>query len=298
MDILNGLKKLTDEKNILTDEPLKKHTSFKIGGNADYLVIPKTKEEVISVIAFLKEEKIPYFIMGNGSNLLVNDEGYRGVVVKFAGGLKDIKVDGDRMYVEAGAIMSKISSVCLKNSLDGFCELSGIPGTFGGAVYMNAGAYGREIKDILIDVTFIDEDGEIKTITANEAQLSYRSSIFAGSGKVILWGNIQLEKGNSEEILNKTREVAKKRNDKQPLNYPSAGSTFKRPEGYFAAKLIEDCGFKGVSVGGAKVSEKHSGFVINYDNATFEDVIKLTDHIKKEVKEKFDVELELEVKIV
>ena len=236
--------------------------------------------------------------MGNGSNLLIADEGYRGVVVKLAGGLNNIEIKGDIVYIEAGAIMSKISSVCLKNSLDGFCELSGIPGTFGGAVYMNAGAYGREIKDVLIDVTFIDEDGTVKTIKADEAQLGYRKSMFTNSSKIILWGHIKLEKGNQEEISLKIKEVTKRRTEKQPLNYPSAGSTFKRPEGYFAAKLIEDCGLKGCRVGDAMVSEKHSGFVINCGSATFKDVIELTDHIKKEVKEKFNVELELEVKII
>ena len=298
MEILNELKRITDEKNIYKDEPLKKHTSFRIGGNADFLVIPESKEEILLILSLVKKNKIPYFVMGNGSNLLVSDDGYRGVVIKLAGGLNEIRINGENVYIEAGAIMSKISSVCVSNSLDGFCELSGIPGTFGGAVYMNAGAYGKEIKDILSDVTFIDEDGEIRTITADEAQLSYRKSIFVNSNKVILWGNIKLEKGNKEEITLKVREVTKKRNDKQPLNYPSAGSTFKRPEGYFAAKLIEDCGFKGYTVGGAMVSEKHSGFVINYDNATFDDVIKLTDDIKKSVKEKFNVDMELEVKIL
>ena len=298
LDILNNLKKFTDEKNILINEPLKKHTSFKIGGNADFIVVPKSKDEIISLIDFFKKESIPYFVMGNGSNLLIADEGYRGVVVKLAGGLNNIEIKGDIVYIEAGAIMSKISSVCLKNSLDGFCELSGIPGTFGGAVYMNAGAYGREIKDVLIDVTFIDEDGTVKTIKADEAQLGYRKSMFTNSSRIILWGHIKLEKGNQEEISLKIKEVTKRRTEKQPLNYPSAGSTFKRPEGYFAAKLIEDCGLKGCRVGDAMVSEKHSGFVINCGSATFKDVIELTDHIKKEVKEKFNVELELEVKII
>lgn len=298
MEILKELKKITDEKNIFINEPLKKHTSFRIGGNADFLVIPESKEEILKILSFVKANNIPYFIMGNGSNLLVSDEGYRGIIIKLAGGLNKIKVNGDSLYVEAGAIMSKISSVCVNNSLDGFCELSGIPGTFGGAVYMNAGAYGREIKDVLTDITFIDENGDVKTITADDAKLSYRKSIFSDRNAVILSGNIKLEKGNKEEITLKVREVTKKRNDKQPLNYPSAGSTFKRPEGYFAAKLIDDCGFKGYSVGGAKVSEKHSGFVINYDNASFNDVIKLTEDIKKGVKEKFDVDLELEVKIL
>jgi len=298
LNILNELIKITDEKNILVNEPLKKHTSFKIGGEADFVVIPKSKEELIKLLEFVKENKVNYFVMGNGSNLLVSDEGFRGVVIKLAGGINSIEVKDGVVCVEAGAMMSKISSVCIENSLDGFCELSGIPGTFGGAVYMNAGAYGKEIKDILMDVTFIDENGEIKTISVDEAELSYRKSIFNNSSCVILWGNIRLEKGEKEEIVIKTREVTKKRNDKQPLNYPSAGSTFKRPEGYFAAKLIEDCGYKGFKVGGAMVSEKHSGFVINCGDATFKDVIELTNAVKKGVMDKFGVELELEVKII
>lgn len=298
MNILNELVKITDEKNILINEPLKKHTSFKIGGEADFVVIPQSKEEVIRLLRLVKENKINYYVMGNGSNLLVSDEGFKGIVIKLAGGINNIEVNDCLLCVEAGAIMSKISSVCINNSLDGFCELSGIPGTFGGAVYMNAGAYGKEIKDILVDVTFIDTNGEIKTISADEAALSYRKSIFCDSEMVILWGTIKLEKGNKDEIVTRTREVTKMRNDKQPINYPSAGSTFKRPEGYFAAKLIDDCGYKGFKVGGAMVSEKHSGFVINCGEATCKDVIKLTDEVKKGVMDKFGVELELEIKII
>ncbi len=298
LNIYSELKKITDEKNIFVNEPLKKHTSMKVGGKADFLVVPKSKEEILSLLAFVKTNDIRYLIMGNGSNLLVCDEGIRGIVIKLAGGINELKINDDVMYVEAGTMMSRISSECIKNSLDGFSELSGIPGTFGGAVCMNAGAYGKEIKDILIDVTYIDEDGNIKTATCDELELSYRKSMFSGRNCIILYGHIKLEKGDSEEIVSKTREITRRRNEKQPLNFPSSGSTFKRPEGNFAAKLIEECGYKGFRVGGAMVSEKHSGFVINYDNATFNDIIELTEIIKKGVKEKTGTELELEVKVI
>ena len=289
--------RILGEKNLLIDEPLKNHTTFKIGGNADFVVLPENKEEVSLVIDFLKKEKADYAVIGNGSNILAKDEGYRGVVVKLEN-LKDITVSGSEITVGAGVILSKIAKVALENSLKGFEELSGIPGSLGGAIYMNAGAYNREISEVLKSVTYLDDNGEIVTKNINELEMAYRKTTFTGKHYVILEAVIQLEAGEYDKIKENMREVTHKRVSKQPLEFPSAGSTFKRPEGNFAGKLIEDSGLKGYTVGGARVSEKHAGFVINTGNATFKDVIELTDHIKKVVKENYQVDLELEVVIL
>ena len=289
--------RILDEKNLLIDEPLKNHTTFKIGGNADFVALPENKEEVSLVIDFLKKEKADYAVIGNGSNILAKDEGYRGVVVKLEN-LKDITVSGSEITVGAGVILSKIAKVALENSLKGFEELSGIPGSLGGAIYMNAGAYNREISEVLKSVTYLDDNGEIVTKNINELEMAYRKTTFTGKHYVILEAVIQLEAGEYDKIKENMREVTHKRVTKQPLEFPSAGSTFKRPKGNFAGKLIEDSGLKGYTVGGARVSEKHAGFVINTGNATFKDVIELTDHIKKVVKENYQVDLELEVVIL
>lgn len=298
MNILNSLKEYTNENNILINEPMKNHTTFKIGGNADFVVMPENREEIVSIINFLKKNSISYFVMGNGSNLLVSDSGFNGIIIKLGQNFSKIEEDGIFLKVDAGALLTKISNIAINSSLTGFEELSGIPGSLGGAVYMNAGAYGREIKDVLYDITYIDKSGNIKTVNINDVKMEYRETFFSDNDLVVLGATLKLEKGDKEKIINRTREVTKMRVDKQPLNFPSAGSTFKRPVGHFAGKLIEDAGLKGYSVGGARVSEKHAGFVINYNNATFSEVIRLTEDVKKTVKEKFDVELELEVKII
>lgn len=298
MNILPDLEKITAKKNILINEPLKNHTTFKIGGNADYLVMPETKEETVTLIKFLKDNKINYFIIGNGSNLLVNDEGFRGVIIKMGAQFSGAEVFGNKVVLDAGITLKKISNILTEAGLKGFEELSGIPGSLGGAIYMNAGAYGREIKDVLYDVTFINKSDGIETLKAEDIEMKYRETLFSKENLVILGATLILEKGDKEEIAKRVREVTKKRVDKQPLNYPSAGSTFKRPQGHFAGKLIEDANLKGYTVGGAKISKKHAGFVINYNNATFNDVITLTENVKKEVKDKFGVELELEVKVL
>lgn len=298
LNILSELENITSKKNILINEPLKNHTTFKIGGNADYLVMPETKEETVTLIKFLKDNKINYFIIGNGSNLLVNDHGFKGVIVKIGAQFSNAKVTGNKIVLDAGITLKKISNILTEEGLKGFEELSGIPGSLGGAIYMNAGAYGREIKDVLYDVTFINKSGEIQTLKAEDIEMKYRETLFSKENLVVLGATLILEKGDKEEIAKRVREVTKMRVDKQPLNYPSAGSTFKRPQGHFAGKLIEDANLKGYTVGGAKISEKHAGFVINYNNATFNDVITLTENVKKEVKDKFGVELELEVKVL
>ncbi|MBR4893042.1 MAG: UDP-N-acetylmuramate dehydrogenase [Clostridia bacterium] len=298
LDILAVLKKYTNEKNILINEPMKNHTTFKIGGNADFVVLPENIDEVINLIKFLKEEKINYFVMGNGSNLLVKDEGYRGVIIKLGSNFSDIKVSGNIIKASSGALLTKISNIAQKESLKGFEELSGIPGSLGGAIYMNAGAYGKEIKNLLKSVTFLNENLEVETRDIKDLKMEYRKTLFSENKYIVLEAQIELEKGDSCMILERIREVTKMRTDKQPLNFPSAGSTFKRPVGHFAGKLIEDANLKGYTLGGAKVSEKHAGFIINYNSATFLDVINLTEEVKKIVKEKFNVELELEVEIL
>lgn len=298
MNILSNLENITSKNNILIDEPLKNHTTFKIGGNADFLVMPETKDEIVTLIKFLKDNNINYFVIGNGSNLLVNDEGFRGVIVKMGTQFSNATVSGNKIILDAGITLKKISNILTEESLKGFEELSGIPGSLGGAIYMNAGAYGREIKDVLYDVTFINKSGEIETLKIEDIEMKYRETLFSKENLVVLGATLILEKGDKEEISKRVREVTKMRVDKQPLNYPSAGSTFKRPEGHFAGKLIEDANLKGYTVGGAKISKKHAGFVINYNNATFNDVITLTENVKKEVKDKFGVELELEVKVL
>ena len=294
----NKLLEVVSKEKIFVDEPMKKHTSFKTGGNADYLVCPQNAEEIINIISLCKKENVPFFIMGNGSNLLVSDKGICGVVIKTAGALNNIKVNGDEIVAESGVMLKKTANIALENSLTGFEELSGIPGTIGGAVYMNAGAYGREFKDIVVSVKYIDENGNVCEKKNQELDFYHRHSVFTDTDCVILETVLKLEKGNKGEISAKMKAITKKRKDKQPLEFPSAGSTFKRPDGYFAAALIEEAGLKGRAVGDAEVSQKHSGFVINKGNASSSDILALIEIIKKTVKEKFNVELELEVQII
>lgn len=271
-----------------------KHTTFKTGGTAAFLVTPENKEQICELTKKLKD--IPHIVIGNGSNLLFADGEYDGVVIEISSNFKDIQVDGDKIIAQSGALLSKIANIALKNSLAGFEFASGIPGTIGGAVYMNAGAYGGEMKDVITEVACIDRDGNIKII--KDFDFSYRHSVFESADLIVLEVTIALQKGDASKIKDDMKGLNERRREKQPLEYPSAGSTFKRPTGYFAGKLIEDAGLKGYRIGGAMVSEKHAGFVINYDNATASDIIKLMEHIKNTVHEKFGVELEPEVKII
>ncbi len=291
------LKSICNDKNVLTDEPMKKHTTFKIGGNADVMVFPETAEALRDVIALCKSEKARIVILGNGSNVLVDDKGIRGVVVSTAR-LDNIKVDGCKITAGAGAMLSSVASAATNSALCGLEFASGIPGTLGGGIFMNAGAYGGELKDVISSVTFLTEDGQIKTFSNEECKFGYRSSIFQQNGGLILSAQFELKCGCKEEITALCGELNQRRRDKQPLNFPSAGSTFKRPEGHFAGKLIEDCNLKGFRIGGAEVSEKHSGFVINTGDATAQDVLDLIAHIQKTVKEKFGVDLQTEVKYI
>lgn len=284
-------------ENIKENEPLSLHTSFKTGGKCEYLLAPENTDELIEILKICKDNKIPFFILGNGSNLLFTDDFHKGAYISM-GNLAEIRENDGIITAGSGVKLSSLCSFASSLSLSGLEELSGIPGTVGGAVYMNAGAYGGEIKDTLIETTYLNKNLDIVKINSDAHNFGYRKSVFQENGGIILSSSFMLKKGNKAEIKEKTAELLRRRNEKQPLNYPSAGSTFKRPEGYFAGKLIEDCGLKGYRIGGAEVSEKHAGFVINKDNATSSDIIMLIDHIQKTVKEKFGIFLETEVKII
>lgn len=282
--------------SILIDEPMSRHTTFRVGGPADFFVTPKAKEEVRDVIRICKEAGMPYYIIGNGSNLLVSDAGYRGVIVQIYKEMNEVKVEGDLVKAQAGALLSGIAAKALGAELSGFEFASGIPGTIGGACVMNAGAYGGEMKDVLESVTVLTGEGKIIELGRNELELGYRTSVIAKKGYIVLGAVLKLERGDGEKIKTYMDELKEKRVTKQPLEYPSAGSTFKRPEGFFAGKLIEDAGLRGFQVGGAQVSEKHCGFVINRDHATAADIMELMRQVQIRVKENSGVDLEPEVK--
>ncbi len=298
MDIFDTLINLAGKDNVFVNESMKNHTSFKTGGTADYFVRPKDVDTVVKLISKLNEYKIKYFILGNGSNILVSDRGIEGVVINFGGNFSDIDINRNDIVIKAGALLSSVAQAALNHELAGFEFASGIPGSFGGAIYMNAGAYGSEIKDIIKWARVIDENGKVITLNNNDMALEYRKSIFQYKNYVILDGCIELKKGLKSDIMYNIENLNSKRREKQPLNFPSAGSTFKRPDGYFAGKLIEESGLKGKTIGGAKVSEKHAGFIINANNATTDDILCLIDFCKKTVYEKFGVELKPEVKFV
>ena len=291
----NKLKKLTDI-DIFYNEPMKNHTTFKIGGPADIFITVKSKPCLKEVVLLCKQYGMTYTIIGAGSNLLVSDKGIRGVVIKYVS--KTVIADGDMICADSGITLSALSKFALSNSLTGLEFAGGIPGLLGGAVYMNAGAYGGEMKDVILESEYLDTDGEIKTITKEEHNFGYRHSIYTGTDKFILGAKLKLNHGDKEEILKTMNELLKRRNDKQPLNFPSAGSVFKRPLGYFAGKLIEDSNLKGYSIGGAQVSEKHAGFIINTGNATASDVCNLVEYIRETVLKNFNVELVCEIKMI
>ena len=287
---------IMDQESVLLDEPMKKHTTFRIGGPSDYFVLPKNIEEVKGVIALCKEKEVPFYILGNGSNLLVSDDGFRGVIIQLYKNMSHIEVEGNAIRAQVGALLSKIAAEALQNGLTGFEFASGIPGTLGGAVVMNAGAYGGEMKDVLTEVTALTQDGEVKVLKKEELDLGYRTSVVGKKGYIALEAVVELQKGNPDEIKATMDDLKERRTTKQPLEYPSAGSTVMRPDGYFAGKLIQDTGLRGFSVGGAQISEKHCGFVINKDHATAKDVAELMREVSDRVEAKFGVPLEPEVK--
>ncbi len=283
---------------MLYREAMKNHTSFKIGGPADLVIVTETEEDIVEALSFCRENELDYFIMGNGSNLLVRDQGLKKVVIKVAKGFDKIFVEGNIVRVQAGALLSTIAKTALKNSLAGFEFASGIPGTAGGAMTMNAGAYGGEMKDIVKRVKVVDQDGKIKYIENKDMDFRYRGSKVVDQGLVVLEVEFQLEEGSYDEIKKNLDELTEKRTSKQPLEYPSGGSTFKRPEGYFAGKLIDDSGLRGLRYGDAQVSEKHCGFIINRGESNYKEVSQLIDTVRKVVKDKFGVDLETEIKII
>ena len=277
---------------------MENHTTFRVGGPADIFLTPSA-EELPAVLSVCREEQMPVTVIGNGSNLLVGDQGIRGVVICIGFGMRGIRVDGEKIFLEAGVTLAAAAQQAAKAGLTGLEFASGIPGTFGGAVVMNAGAYGGEMKDVIVSVRVISEDGEILTLSKEELDLSYRHSVIPERGYLVIDGELLLTREKDpDQITERMEELKKKRIEKQPLEYPSAGSTFKRPEGYFAGKLIMDAGLRGFSVGGAAVSEKHCGFVINKGNATAADICALMDEVTRIVKEKYAVTLEPEVKKV
>ncbi|MCI6163606.1 MAG: UDP-N-acetylmuramate dehydrogenase [Lachnospira sp.] len=287
--------------NVIKEADMSSYTTFRIGGIADYVVTPENEEQLAKLLHLIKEESVDFVVIGNGSNILVSDNGFDGIVIqlgdKFSSFvIKDKDESGVYVDVTAGMRLSRLGNELAAGSIEGFEFATGIPGTIGGAVMMNAGAYGGEIKDIIKSARVMDFDGNVKELSRDELELGYRTSIIAKKNYIVISAVFGLKKGDREKIKSTIKELALKRREKQPLEYPSAGSTFKRPEGYFAAKLIEDAGLKGLSVGGAQVSEKHAGFVINKKDAKAMDVIRLTDEIKEKVYDKFGVKLELEIK--
>lgn len=284
-----------DEESIKTGELMKKHTTFRIGGPAKYFLTPKTEDQLCGTVKLCMEESMPYYIIGNGSNLLVSDEGYDGAVVSTEN-LTSCRVDGENIYAGAGILLSKLAKKAAEHGLTGLEFAAGIPGTLGGAAVMNGGAYGREMKDVLADVTVLTPKGEKEVLSAEQLELGYRTSCIPERGYIVLGASLKLKYGMASEIYARMEELAVQRKTKQPLEYPSAGSTFKRPAGYFAGKLIDEAGLRGFAVGGAQVSEKHCGFVINRGQASAKDVLELCEEVKRRVREKFGVELEMEVK--
>ena len=293
-------KKLTtiiEESKIKTNEDMSKHTSFKAGGKAKFYIKAKTVEDVINTVKISKENNIPIVVLGNGSNILFKDKEFNGVVLKIE--LDTLKIEENIITAEAGVKNAILGRKALDNNLQGFEFAAGIPGTIGGAIRMNAGAYGGEIKDIVQDVEYLDyEDLKIKKITNKECNFEYRHSVFCENKNIILSATFKLKNGIKEEIANRMNEFAKSRKEKQPLEYPSAGSTFKRGTDFITAKLIDECGLKGYQIGGAQVSEKHAGFIINKENATAKDIIDLVEYVKKTVKEKTGKSIDLEVEII
>src|SRR5690625_131338 len=297
LDIYNELVRLVSHKNIERNKSLKNHTYTRLGGNADYFVTPETYEHVRQIVKFVHEHNVPFTLLGNGSNLIIRDGGIRGIVM-YLGRLTNIQVTDTTLVAQSGALIADVSKAALKAHLTGLEFACGIPGSVGGALFMNAGAYGGEIKDVLESALVVDRFGEIKRIAAEDLALSYRTSNIPDNRYVVLEATFQLEEGDYDAIKAVMDDLTNKRESKQPLEYPTCGSVFKRPPGHFAGKLIQDSGLQGVQIGGAQVSLKHAGFIVNKGNATANDYIALIEHVQKVVEEKFGVKLEREVRII
>jgi len=297
-NFIEACRKFLKPEQLLLDAPMREHTTFEIGGPADCLIKPTSMEETQQILRLVKEYELPLTFVGNGSNMLVSDKGIRGVVVNFADTFNTIQVEGTKMTVGAGALLKDVAEAAAQHSLAGLEFACGIPGSIGGAVFMNAGAYGGETKSVVKAVRAVTRDGEVKTYGLDELELGYRHSIFQTNGEAIVEVELELTPGSEEEIRASIADFTQRRESKQPLEMPSAGSTFKRPEGYFAGTLIDQTGLKGLSVGGAQVSTKHAGFVVNKGGATAADVINLIHEVQKRVKEAHGVELQPEVRLI
>jgi len=295
-ELIKQINKVTIESNIKIDEPMENYTSFKVGGPADVLVTPENAEEVQSIIKICKENNVDYYLVGNGSNLLIRDGGIRGVVIKLSN-FNKIEVKGNKIIAQSGVSLYNVTMAALDEGLKGIEFASGIPGSIGGAAAMNAGAYDGEMSMVLESTLVIDNNGELLTLTKDEMELTYRSSAVLIKGYTVISVTLNLQPGDKEAIKARMDVLAQRRSDKQPLEYPSAGSTFKRPEGHYASVLIQECDLKGTSVGDAEVSVKHSGFIVNKKNASAKDILDLIKLVQQKVKEKFSVELDTEVKI-
>ncbi len=296
--VIEALKEIVPAERILFQEPMKLHTTFRIGGPADCLIYLENEDQLCRIQKYLRLMDVPYVVIGNGSNLLVDDDGYRGIVLVIGKYMSRIEVKGDYLEAEAGALMSQVAKTAKDNGLTGLEFAAGIPGTVGGGAVMNAGAYGGEMSQVVTTVTVVNRNGEIMELDNSTMEYGYRTSVIQNQPFVVTKVTFRLQPGDPQEIAAKMEELALRRREKQPLEYPSAGSTFKRPEGHFAGQLIMEAGLRGYSVGGAKVSEKHCGFIINTGNATAEDVKDVIWEVQRRVKDRFHVDLEPEIKFL
>lgn len=294
-EILQTLTEMIPSENILQNEDMDMHTTFRVGGPARYMLMIETKEQLAKVVRYLNIIEADYFLLGNGSNLLVSDKGYQGIVLKLTGEFNEIKVEGNKIFCGAAAMLSQVAKAAADNSLGGMEFASGIPGSLGGAMVMNAGAFDGEMQQITESVTVINPEGEELTLDNSTMEFSYRNSVIKGSKFIVTSAVIKLAPANKDDVVALMNDLNARRRAKQPLEYPSAGSTFKRPEGYFAGKLIMDAGLRGFSIGGAQVSDKHCGFVINKGNASAADIYDVIGQVQETVKDKFNVKLEREV---
>lgn len=298
MEILNDLKGILDEKQILLDVPMKEYTSMRVGGKARMLLLPSDTWQIKKILKYMRKNSVPYFVIGNGTNLIVRDSGYDGAIIKLSDNFSSVTVNDNVIKAEAGAAIASVARLACNNSLSGLEFAAGIPGTVGGAAVMNAGAYDGEMKDVVVETTCLDKNADEVRLSSDEHNFGYRTSRMQEENLLVLEVKMNLRQGNIDEIKNKMNELNRRRREKQPLEFPSAGSIFKRPAGYYAGKLIEDAGLRGYKIGGAQVSEKHCGFIVNTGTATAADVIELIEFVKKRVFETSGVMLQQEVKIL
>ena len=298
MGLIEELKNILGDEGVKVEEAMSRHTSFKVGGNAQIFLEPKDEKALQSLLKFINAEKINYYIIGNGSNMLVSDKGYKGIIISMLKFTSPSLIENESITISAGKTLKELTELACENSLSGLEFAYGIPGSVGGAVFMNAGAYDGEIKEVLDKVKVMDKEGNVLSLNAGELDLSYRHSNIEEKGYIVLEAKFNLKKADKSAIWEKMQELMARRIDKQPLNFPSAGSTFKRPEGYFAGKLIDDAGLRGYSIGGAKVSDKHCGFIVNADKASAKDVYALISYVRLKVKDRFGVELEPELRVL